>query len=249
MTKAFDGAAGAGTGVLDFSGARVVVVGGSSGIGNGIARAFLDRGASVTVWGTRATAADYASEAGSDLSGLDYVQVDVASDEAVALAAARLDRLDVLVLSQGKVLWRGLPTQEAGSEFKRELLYLGHALGLKDELTALENVQLNAAMAGQTINHEKALQALATQGLKSRAHLPLRVLSQGQKRRVALARLQVAQAKLWLLDEPFVALDADAVQALQGLLQQHVAQGGALVFTSHQTVNLGAAVQSLRLQA
>jgi heme exporter protein A len=151
-------------------------------------------------------------------------------------------------LSQGKVLWRGVPTQEAGSEFKRELLYLGHALGLKDELTALENVQLNAAMAGQSLRREEALQALATQGLKSRAHLPLRVLSQGQKRRVALARLQVAQAKLWLLDEPFVALDADAVKALQGLLQQHVAQGGALVFTSHQTVNLGAAVQSLRLQ-
>ncbi len=152
-------------------------------------------------------------------------------------------------LSQGKVLWRGLPTQEVGSEFKRELLYLGHALGLKDELTALENVQINAAMAGQTINHEKALQALATQGLKSRAHLPLRVLSQGQKRRVALARLQVARAKLWLLDEPFVALDTDAVKALQLLLQQHVAQGGALVFTSHQAVDLGAVVQTVRLQA
>jgi heme exporter protein A len=83
--------------------------------------------------------------------------------------------------------------------------------------------------------------------LKSRAHLPLRVLSQGQKRRVALARLQVSQAKLWLLDEPFVALDTEAVQALQVLLQQHLSQGGAMVFTSHQTVNLGAAVQALRL--
>jgi 3-oxoacyl-[acyl-carrier protein] reductase len=106
MTRTFDGAAGAGAGVLDFSGQRVVVVGGSSGIGNGIARAFLAAGAAVTVWGTRASAADYANEAGSDLAGLDYVQVDVASDEAVAQAAARLDRLDVLVLSQGKVLYR-----------------------------------------------------------------------------------------------------------------------------------------------
>ena len=152
-------------------------------------------------------------------------------------------------LSQGEVLWRGVSSQASASGFKRELLYLGHALGLKDELTALENVQLNAALAGQTINREKALQALATQGLKSRAHLPLRVLSQGQKRRVALARLQVAQAKLWLLDEPFVALDTDAVKALQLLLQQHVAQGGALVFTSHQAVDLGAVVQTARLQA
>ena len=150
---------------------------------------------------------------------------------------------------QGEVLWRGVPTSTAASDFKHDLLYLGHALGLKDELTALENVQLNAAMAGQTINREEALQALTTQGLKSRAHLPLRVLSQGQKRRVALARLQVAQATLWLLDEPFVALDAAAVQALQLLLQQHLAQGGAMVFTSHQAVDLGAVVQTVRLQA
>ncbi len=150
-------------------------------------------------------------------------------------------------LAQGEVLWRGVPAADAASGFKRELLFLGHALGLKDELSALENVQLNAAMAGQTLSREAALQALATQGLKSRAHLPLRVLSQGQKRRVALARLQVSQAKLWLLDEPFVALDTEAVQALQVLLQQHLSQGGAMVFTSHQTVNLGAAVQALRL--
>ena len=150
-------------------------------------------------------------------------------------------------LAQGEVLWRGEPTSTAASDFKREMLYLGHALGLKDELTALENVQLNAAMAGQTLGREQALQALASQGLKSRAHLPLRVLSQGQKRRVALARLQVSQAKLWLLDEPFVALDTEAVQALQVLLQQHLSQGGAMVFTSHQTVNLGATVQALRL--
>ena len=152
-------------------------------------------------------------------------------------------------LAQGEVLWRGEPTSTAASDFKREMLYLGHALGLKDELTALENVQLNAAMAGQTLGREQALQALASQGLKSRAHLPLRVLSQGQKRRVALARLQVAQATLWLLDEPFVALDTEAVQALQLLLQQHLAKGGALVFTSHQAVDLGAVVQTARLQA
>jgi 3-oxoacyl-[acyl-carrier protein] reductase len=91
---------------LDFSGRRVLVVGGSSGIGNGIARAFLDRGASVAVWGTRASAADYADERGSDLAGLDYARVDVADDEAVARAAAAHGALDVLVLSQGIVKYR-----------------------------------------------------------------------------------------------------------------------------------------------
>jgi 3-oxoacyl-[acyl-carrier protein] reductase len=91
---------------LDFAGRRVLVVGGSSGIGNGIARAFLARGAEVDVWGTRATAADYASESGSDLSGLRYAQVEVADDAAVANAAQPFGRLDVLVLSQGMVLYR-----------------------------------------------------------------------------------------------------------------------------------------------
>jgi len=91
---------------LDFTGRSVLVVGGSSGIGNGIARGFFDRGAAVAVWGTRAAAADYADEPGSDLSGLSYTQVDVADDDAVARAAAAVARLDVLVLSQGVVLYR-----------------------------------------------------------------------------------------------------------------------------------------------
>ena len=151
-------------------------------------------------------------------------------------------------LAQGQVWWRGQSTAEARSAFHADLLYLGHALGLKDELTALENLQLGAAVSGQTLAPSQALDALATQGLKSRAHLPLKVLSQGQKRRVALARLQVARAKLWLLDEPFVALDTDAVQVLQGLLRAHLEQGGALLFTSHQAVSLGSSMQHLRLQ-
>lgn len=91
---------------LDFTGARVLVVGGSSGIGNGIARAFLDRGAKVAVWGTRASAADYDAGEGSDLSGLDYAQVDVSDPAAVEGAPAPFDGLDVLALSQGTVIYR-----------------------------------------------------------------------------------------------------------------------------------------------
>ncbi|MFM1990155.1 MAG: dihydroanticapsin 7-dehydrogenase [Pseudomonadota bacterium] len=91
---------------LDFTGRRVLVVGGSSGIGNGIARAFLARGATVAVWGTRGSPADYADERGSDLAGLAYARVDVADDEAVAREAAAHGALDVLVLSQGMVKYR-----------------------------------------------------------------------------------------------------------------------------------------------
>lgn len=97
----------------DFSGKRVLVVGGSSGIGNGIARSFLARGAKVAVWGTRAAASDYSAADGSDLSGLDYAQVDVGSPDAIFAAPAPFDGLDVLVLSQGIVAYKK-------AEFERE---------------------------------------------------------------------------------------------------------------------------------
>jgi 3-oxoacyl-[acyl-carrier protein] reductase len=100
------GAAASAANPLSFAGAHVLVVGGSSGIGNGIARAFLAAGAQVTVWGTRASAADYSTDTGSDLSGLAYAQVDVGNDDAVVSAAANLPKLDVLILSQGIVLYR-----------------------------------------------------------------------------------------------------------------------------------------------
>ena len=91
---------------LDFSGRTVLVVGGSSGIGNAIARAFLARGAAVHAWGTRASAADYAGERGSDLAGIVYAPVDVSDDTAIDTWRPPFDTLDVLVLSQGTVLYR-----------------------------------------------------------------------------------------------------------------------------------------------
>ncbi|MFA7503122.1 MAG: SDR family oxidoreductase [Burkholderiaceae bacterium] len=91
---------------LDFTGKTVLVVGGSSGIGNGIARAFLEQGAAVHVWGTRPSAADYSAAEGSDLAGLHYAQVDLADAGAIERHAPPFDRLDVLVLSQGTVIYR-----------------------------------------------------------------------------------------------------------------------------------------------
>lgn len=91
---------------LDFSGQRVLVVGGSSGIGNGIAQMFCLAGAQVDVWGTRARAEDYATEDGSDLNGLGYQQVDVAETDAITAAASQFETLDVLICSQGTVLYR-----------------------------------------------------------------------------------------------------------------------------------------------
>ncbi|MFM7802240.1 MAG: cytochrome c biogenesis heme-transporting ATPase CcmA, partial [Limnohabitans sp.] len=134
-------------------------------------------------------------------------------------------------LSQGVVRWCGELLPAAKLAFAKEVFYLGHALGLKDELSALENLQTACAIANQALKTDAAVSALQAQGLNKRMHLPLRVLSQGQKRRVALARLQVSAARLWLLDEPWVALDQSAQSALTELLRSHVARGGLLLFT------------------
>lgn len=151
--------------------------------------------------------------------------------------------------ASGEVRWGGQAISEVRHAFSRDLLYLGHSLGLKDELSAVENLRVASVLAGHSVGHEQAVQALQAQGLGSRSHLPLRVLSQGQKRRVALARLQLSKARLWVLDEPFVALDTLAVLALQQVLRQHLAQDGLLLFTSHQAVDLGGAVLPWRLGA
>lgn len=98
---------------LDFTGKTVLVVGGSSGIGNGIARAFLANGATVHVWGTRPSAGDYAGAEGSELSGLHYAQVDVSDSDAIEAHVPSFSRLDVLVLSQGAVMYRRAEFQAA----------------------------------------------------------------------------------------------------------------------------------------
>jgi heme exporter protein A len=118
------------------------------------------------------------------------------------------------------------------------LHYIGHALGLKSDLSATENLCLDAQVSGLALSREQAVQALAAQGLKSRAHLPVRVLSQGQRQGVALARLRTSPARLWVLDEPLVGLDTQATAIARNLLQSHVDAGGAIVMTSHHDVGL-----------
>jgi heme exporter protein A len=154
----------------------------------------------------------------------------------------------------GEVWWQDKTIQDNAAAFRSSLFYLGHGLSLKEELTALENLMSDAAVSGRTLSEVQALVALARMGLRGREHLPLRVMSQGQKRRTALARLLASQALLWVLDEPFVALDVKAVEGLRSLLAEHVVKGGMVLFTSHQPVVLTPAnglpvdVQTYRLK-
>lgn len=138
----------------------------------------------------------------------------------------------------GKILWAGLFIDKDVSTYHRELLFLGHRDALKEDLTALENLQHYAALDGIDLLDEKALSALWRFGLRGREHLPVSCLSAGQKRRILMARMLTRQARLWILDEPFNALDAHAVLALQDLIAEHVEFGGLVILTSHQEVRL-----------
>ena len=137
----------------------------------------------------------------------------------------------------GQVLWRNQPLAAQRDEFHRELVWLGHAASLKDDLTATENLRAIATLGGDAITGRQAMDALAVAGLKGRERLPARVLSAGQRRRVVLARLAFsAHRPLWVLDEPFNALDTAASLWLAGLVRAQLAAGGVVVLTSHQAV-------------
>ncbi len=135
----------------------------------------------------------------------------------------------------GEIRWCG---EKIGSaeDYRRNLLFFGHHGALKEDLTAMENLGFAAAMDGALLPLETALRALQRFGLKGREQLPVRVLSAGQKRRVMLARIATRNASLWILDEPFTALDVKAVDLLSTLISDHVNGGGMAILTSHQTM-------------
>jgi len=149
----------------------------------------------------------------------------------------------------GEICWNQARITLLAEDYRRELLFIGHANGLKEDLSALENLQHALVLAGRHVEFGALRAALADQGLAAIAQLPVRVLSQGQKRRVALARLMFCADKtLWILDEPFGALDAVAIARVEQLLVSHLHRGGMLLYTTHQEVALaGVQLQSVEL--
>lgn len=153
-------------------------------------------------------------------------------------------------IESGEILWNGIPIRSQHETYHRDLCYLGHLNALQESMTVNENLAFAAALGGFTLDASEVPELLRQFGVGGRGQQVVRQLSQGQKRRVALSRLALSQARLWVLDEPFVAMDDAGIRMLADLIARHLGRGGLTVLTSHQQVDIGAIpAQVLELRA
>ena len=136
---------------------------------------------------------------------------------------------------EGEITWNDVPVLSS-SEYFQNISYIGHKNGLKDELTVEENLNLMRSMA--TVTDIKAEHVLKKIGLFKQADILSRLLSAGQKRKLALARLMMTKNSFWILDEPFTSLDKASIVFFEQLIKQHITQGGILILTSHHDIDL-----------
>jgi heme exporter protein A len=140
----------------------------------------------------------------------------------------------------GTVLWDGADIRRLREEYAKRLVYLGHAAAVKEDLTTAENLGIACRLAGLSVSPREIVAALEKLELSD---LLVRRLSQGQRRRAALARLHLSESlPLWLLDEPFAALDTTATRDVEDLIAAHLARGAAVIYSSHQEARIDATV-------
>ena len=140
----------------------------------------------------------------------------------------------------GEVRWDGTNINSLAEEYSQTLAYLGHRNGIKEELTPLENLRISSSLAGQKLKADEAQDALKMLGLEGRQNLPVRYLSEGQRRRAALARIVSGTAKLWVLDEVLAALDTSAVELVRRVLERHLENGGTAIVATHHDLQITA---------
>ncbi len=138
----------------------------------------------------------------------------------------------------GIIRWMGNVVAPFDARVREEVAFAGHLPALKDELSAIENLVALAALGGVTATNEQALAALDRVALSRQRTLPARVLSQGQRRRIGLARLDLLKKPLWILDEPTTGLDSDGVALLTTLLRQHLGTDGCAIVATHQPLSV-----------
>lgn len=149
-------------------------------------------------------------------------------------------------LWDGELFWRGSPLHEQRESFLASLLFIGHRVGVNRILSPRENLRWSCALQGG-VDDGRIQQALERVGLAGYDDIPCHNLSAGQHQRVALARLHLIDAPLWILDEPFTTLDVDGVRALEQHLASHTAQGGAVMVTTHHALNVPCDITRLDL--
>lgn len=148
----------------------------------------------------------------------------------------------------GQILWQGAPRRVDDAEWRAQCLYQGHAPGWKDAFDVRENLSMQLAIDGLPASSEALQAAIERVGLARQSRLPFARLSAGQRRRVSLARLSCSHArKLWLLDEPGTALDADALRLLGELIDAHLREGGLALIATHQPLPCAASPTRLSL--
>lgn len=147
----------------------------------------------------------------------------------------------------GKVRWNNLEIEKNREEYHRDLLYIGHQAGIKPELTAWENLQFYQKISAAKQGDDILWDVLQRVGLLGREDIAASQLSAGQQKRIALARLWLSEAPLWILDEPFTAIDKHGVQVLTALFERHSQKGGMVILTSHQEVP-SSLLQKVRLE-
>lgn len=154
----------------------------------------------------------------------------------------------LLAATDGEVRWQGTNIRTLGEDYSRSLNYVGHRNGVKEELNAIENLRVSNGLAGIALTQAAAKTALEKIGLTGRDSLPARLLSEGQRRRLALARLLTLGARLWILDEVLTSLDRSAVAIMKSLIGEHLQNGGMAIIATHQELDLSAgSLQRLEL--
>ncbi|HLW11556.1 MAG TPA: cytochrome c biogenesis heme-transporting ATPase CcmA [Casimicrobiaceae bacterium] len=152
--------------------------------------------------------------------------------------------------AEGEIRWQGQAMRPFDARMREAVAFNGHLPALKDELSAEENLRAWIALDDRSPANDAVGDALDAVALARQRRLPVRVLSQGQRRRIGLARLRLVTRPLWVLDEPLTALDADGVDALGALLDAHLAGGGLCIAASHQALPIASErVRSLALSA
>ena len=151
----------------------------------------------------------------------------------------------LLEFETGHIDWRGQPVLENHQTFRSDLVWLSHRVGFKGDLTLLENLSFESGLRATEVNLlESSLERL---GLSQLTRLPFRALSAGQQRRVALARMLMAKAPLWMMDEPFTNLDTGGQALVREVIAEHLARDGLCVVASHQNIELNATVRRVQL--